>query len=113
MRLDGNISSDRDRFLPDVSGSRYFESLFDWTYEAPDPKFHDLHSDDMRRYTWAYQGNWTRTAGASSSTRRSRRTGTARGTTTTSSTTTRRDSVGLPPTWTSFVPPRGDCKLPM
>ena len=62
LRLDGNLS-DRDRVFFRTSGSRYFESLFDWTYEAPDPKYHDLHSDDMRRYTWAYEGNWTRTAG--------------------------------------------------
>ena len=63
IRLDGNLS-DRDRVFFRASGSRYFESLFDWTYEAPDPKFHDLHSDDMKRRTWAYEGNWTRTAGA-------------------------------------------------
>ena len=60
IRLDGNLS-DRDRIFFRTSGSRYFEELFDWTYQAPDPKFHGLHSDDMRRYTWAYEGNWTRT----------------------------------------------------
>ena len=28
-----------------------------------DPKYHGLHSDDMRRHTWAYEGDWTHTAG--------------------------------------------------
>ena len=63
LRIDDNLSQ-HDRLYFRTSGSRYYESLFDWTYQSPDPKYQGLHADDMKRHTWAYEGDWTHTAGS-------------------------------------------------
>ena len=113
LRLDGNLS-DRDRVFFRTSGSRYFESLFDWTYEAPDP---EVPRSAQRRHEAVHVGLRGQLdphgRAHSSSIRRSRRTGTASGTITTSSTTTTPSLVGLPAYLDEFCAAGGDCKLPI
>jgi hypothetical protein len=112
LRIDDNLS-EHDRIYLRTSLSRYYESLFDWTYQSRDPKFHDLHADDMKRHTWAYEGDWTHTAGS-----------TVIDTQVAANQYGERNyyykeheykpsSVGLPTYLDDFCAAAGDCKLPV
>ena len=112
LRIDDNLSQ-HDRLYLRTSLSRYYESLFDWTYQSRDPSFHNLHADDMKRHTWAYEGDWTHTAGSTVIDTQVAANQYGEHNYYYKEHTYKPSDVGLPSYLDTFCATAGDCKLPV
>jgi len=62
FRVDANLSESSRAYFR-TAGNRFHEQTADWTFSVPD--WAGSHTNDNRRYTWSYAGNYTKVLSSS------------------------------------------------